>query len=381
MIRTELIQIDSSKIILTISSNQLVSKMNLKFIKILENQLLSKSLNPDVIIQNASLLFLRIKEYLLKNSKNKLFITRKKMKNNLPFNLHEFRFQKPNPEFYEVTKNQSVEMNLKRCLLYLILLREILNALSHDVTVEKREIYYNNVHIFDSIDTVHKGFQEICFLMGVPRSSLNIHSSAIGLFSGQIEFEAHNNSQTQKFFDMQFNSGKLNANLSQSTTLLGHGGLSVSQFTQPRILAISTGLISKELKPISTQAKLLFVVEKETVFHHLIENGFHSMFPEAVLVTGKGYPDYLTKRFVQNLIRCAPEIVPFYVGDFDPHGISIFLDYLFGSEISVFEDLFCSVLHPLGLFREDARELQGFLNLDIQDINKIHQLLDLKYFK
>jgi DNA topoisomerase VI subunit A len=55
------------------------------------------------------------------------------------------------------------------------------------------------------------------------------------------------------------------------------------------------------------------------------------------LVTGKGYSDFGTKQFLLNLLGQDPKIIFFYLGDFDVHGLDIYLDYLFGSEMSVYE--------------------------------------------
>ena len=42
-----------------------------------------------------------------------------------------------------------------------------------------------------------------------------------------------------------------------------------------------------------------------------------------VLITGKGYPCYSTKRFVKYLSELNPLIPVYYFGDMDPHGYDI----------------------------------------------------------
>ena len=50
-----------------------------------------------------------------------------------------------------------------------------------------------------------------------------------------------------------------------------------------------------------------------------------------LVVTAKGYPDYGTRQFLQNLGTLVKGLRMFYVGDADPYGAEIFLTYLFGS--------------------------------------------------
>ena len=50
-----------------------------------------------------------------------------------------------------------------------------------------------------------------------------------------------------------------------------------------------------------------------------------------LVVTAKGYPDYGTRQFLQNLGELVEGLRMFYVGDADPYGAEIFLTYLFGS--------------------------------------------------
>ena len=58
------------------------------------------------------------------------------------------------------------------------------------------------------------------------------------------------------------------------------------------------------------------VVEKDTVFQHLLHSGLLQLYP-LILVTGRGYPDLLTRRLLQKLQRIAPNLPQLYLGDFD----------------------------------------------------------------
>mmetsp|Transcript_6371 Transcript_6371/g.17116 ORF Transcript_6371/g.17116 Transcript_6371/m.17116 type:complete len:373 (-) Transcript_6371:94-1212(-) len=74
-------------------------------------------------------------------------------------------------------------------------------------------------------------------------------------------------------------------------------------------------------------AHCVLVVEKDTFFQNLLQGHLLTCLP-LVLVTGRGYPDLLTRRFLQRLQRTNPQLPQVYLGDYDPHGVSIFLIYL-----------------------------------------------------
>ena len=64
------------------------------------------------------------------------------------------------------------------------------------------------------------------------------------------------------------------------------------------------------------EAKWVLVVEKDTVFQHLLHSGLLQRHP-LILITGRGYPDILTRRFLQKLQRIAPRLPQLYLGDFE----------------------------------------------------------------
>lgn len=384
-----------------LSLNQNILNLNLYYIKILENQLYKQENNKDIINKYICSMFTTFLDFLILNNPKSFFISRAKMISKTDFNFKNYTFEKPSIQHYKTKQSFCIEKNIKRCLYYLTLLKEVQLAIDSDVIIEKREIYYNNVKLFKNIDVVHRSIQEITFLLGIPRHMLNIQSSAIGLYSGKIQFEKYYTDNSHSCFlkknDPVF--PLIEKNMSTQTTQ----HLSINPYIQAFVptqslhfispenqdksqfndldIPISSGLIHQRLAPINFQASFLLVVEKETVYHHLLQHGFHYFFPRAIILTGKGYPDYLTKRFIQKIIKLKSNLACFYLGDLDPHGISILLDYLFGSEMSVYENLFCTVLHPLGVFNDDVVGMTGGIALDIEDINKIHQILGNKFFE
>ena len=46
---------------------------------------------------------------------------------------------------------------------------------------------------------------------------------------------------------------------------------------------------------------------------------------------GRGYPDLASRLFVKALHRAKPNLPVVFLCDYDPHGVNIMLNYIFGS--------------------------------------------------
>ena len=97
---------------------------------------------------------------------------------------------------------------------------------------------------------------------------------------------------------------------------------------------------------IGEKAQVVLVVEKDTVFQHLLHSRLLATMP-LILITGRGYPDLLTRRFLQKLQRMAPHLPQLYLGDFDPDGMAIYLLYKSS----------CEQLRWMGLHSKDVKKL------------------------
>merc|ERR1711971_1233493 len=112
-------------------------------------------------------------------------------------------------------------------------------------------------------------------------------------------------------------------------------------------LAISEAMLSCNDEEIQVgAAHCVLVVEKDTFFQHLLQSRLLATLP-LILVTGRGYPDLLTRRILQRLQRIAPRSPQVYLGDYDPHGMHIFLVYRAS----------CPFLKWIGMHEVDVRKL------------------------
>jgi len=127
----------------------------------------------------------------------------------------------------------------------------------------------------------------------------------------------------------------------------------------------------------SLRASFVLVLEKESVLFDLVEQRFMQRHPECILITARGYSDLNTKHLIRELFRSNPRVPFLYLGDYDPFGLDIFLNYCYSSPIALWEDLGLPFIEHIGL---NAAHLLHFnknhlLDLSIEDHRKIETLL------
>ncbi|CBZ50317.1 unnamed protein product [Neospora caninum Liverpool] len=185
-------------------------------------------------------------------------------------------------------------------------------------------LFYRLVNVFDTQAQVNVQLQQIVSWLEIPRDCLNVFASQKGLVAGMLTF--------------------LKGSLTLDCRRTGTGVL------------ISETLL--EVDKIESHASYIIVVEKDAVFQTLCEQQIWNIIP-CILITGKGFPDFATRKLLRHL-QMSLNIESFqcgYVGDFDPHGISIFLSYQYGSKAFEGPLVRCAVLHWIGLCSEDLKQL------------------------
>ena len=136
---------------------------------------------------------------------------------------------------------------------------------------------------------------------------------------------------------------------------------------------------------IETTAKFILVVEKESIFFNILGNKiYENNFMNSIIVTGKGFPDYLTKYFINKLVQLT-NLPIFYFGDFDPAGIEIYFNYIFGCKTSSRENYIMTSnnIKWIGLSYTMIQDLMKLkrdnnlqiIKLDDRDIKKIENIL------
>lgn len=171
-----------------------------------------------------------------------------------------------------------------------------------------------------------KALRDAVGALQISRPHLGIFTAEKGLLAGDITFQ-----DPSRFYVSKAAQGA-------SGTSIGEAMLEDDQWIQ-----------------VSEKAKWVLVVEKDSVFQHVLHSGLLQLHP-LILVTGRGYPDILTRRFLQKLQRIAPELPQLYLGDFDPDGVAIYLLYLSS----------CPQLKWLGLHSTDLPQLRACAALPLR---------------
>nr|SVE75264.1 EOG090X09ZG [Daphnia dolichocephala] len=212
----------------------------------------------------------------------------------------------------------------RKCLLLFHLLAKSHALLRTNTTSTKRDIYYEDVSLWGNQPVLDSTVTQMTRLLNIPRCCLNIDATSKGLVAGSLNFLDGDG----KLVDCQTPTGILIPNDVQK----------LSQFR--------------------SKASHILLVEKDSTFQKLIDDKIECFIGECILITGKGYPDVNTRRFLRRLWD-ELQLPPLALVDADPHGISILAVYRFGSQnLEDIEHLATPQLRYIGLQPSDIEALQ-----------------------
>ncbi|KAI1391641.1 DNA topoisomerase IV, alpha subunit [Hypoxylon trugodes] len=206
--------------------------------------------------------------------------------------------QSGNEALIRFPANTEAEVKKFTCLLQILHMCHEALISGHIIT--KRNIYYQNPDLFGSQQYVDKLVDDIAFTFGVGRDALSVVAAYKGLIAGRTVITLKTNSI-------------LDCSSDENGTLI------------PQFDAIHKFDIG--------EAKWVLVIEKEATFRGLAASKYFetSTAGAGILVTGKGYPDLVTRQFLHRVHSSFPEVPIFALVDFDPSGIDIMLTYKRGS--------------------------------------------------
>lgn len=224
--------------------------------------------------------------------------------------------------------------------------------LRQDIHATKREVYYNDVNLFDDQNESDKILEDVATLLQIERNSLNVVASAKGSVVGRLTFQEGGD---------EINCRKM-----------GNGGKSIT----PMIDTISN---------IESDAEFILVIEKDAAFLRLSEDKFYDEYP-SILITGKGFPDLATRMFLKKIEK-ELELPVLSLVDSDAYGLHIQLIYAVGSKSMSYQTPFLTVpeikwlgVRPSDLDKYDIpRSVR--LPMDESDVKRAKNLLDEEFIQ
>lgn len=240
---------------------------------------------------------------------------------------------------------------------YLVLLAIVHGNLCDNVVCTKRDIYYRNTALFKTQSTVDSAIDNLAATFKVPRRLLNVSAAGKGLMYG--------------------NASVL---LSCGTTL------SAKQSRKGTHIPAMNSIVRVDLG----SCKYVLVIEKEASFCELVPVA--DTLP-VLLVCGKGYPDVVTREFLNHLhfrhvndFLERPSVLA--LTDADPHGLEIALCYQSGSlALAHFnKKLACPSLQLKGVsisyvIANLDRLASGMIRLSLRDRTKAREMLSRVWLK
>ncbi|KAG6372419.1 Spo11/DNA topoisomerase VI subunit A, partial [Boletus reticuloceps] len=178
------------------------------------------------------------------------------------------------------------------------------DAVTQDLSLTKRDLFYKDVTLFRSQRTVDKLVDDLAATLELDRADLNIRATSKGLVCGSglviylLDGEA------------------LRINDCEGTLI--PAGEDIERFE------------------VQSDVSWVLVVEKEAVFQTLCRLQF-TKYPGlpgcGLIVTGKGYPDIATRQLVKTLSDNLPDEIPIMgLVDGDAYGLDILSVYKYGSQ-------------------------------------------------
>ncbi|KAM7279028.1 hypothetical protein ACFE04_006162 [Oxalis oulophora] len=243
----------------------------------------------------------------------------------------------------------------------LLIVQKLLQENRHG---SKRDIYYMHPSVFSDQSVVDQAINDICILLQCSRHNLNVVSAGKGLVMGWLRFL--------------------------------EGGRKCDCINNPNV-AYPVPVYVEEVKGIHTSkvaenhihivsvAQYILIVEKESVFQRLADDRFCKR-NSCIVVTGRGYPDIPTRRFLRLLIEKLR--LPIYcLVDCDPYGFDILTTYRFGSMQMAYDAKFLRIpgINWLGAFPSDSEKYglpqQCLLPLTEQDKRRTEAILQRCYLQ
>ncbi|OBR11595.1 Type IIB DNA topoisomerase [Colletotrichum higginsianum IMI 349063] len=185
---------------------------------------------------------------------------------------------------------------------------------------KRRSIYYQDEHLFKQQSIVDNLVDDLAYTLGLGREDLGIVATSKGLVAGPILIRTKPQSDLDP---IRGTPSELDA--SSSATVRSSR---IAPFWRGWLTIL--GEISQiDFGPV----RWVLVIEKDATFRTLAARRYYdtSTCGSGILITGKGYPDLVTKQFLHLIHDVKPELPILALVDYDYDGIAIMRCYSHGS--------------------------------------------------
>ncbi|KAL5209273.1 hypothetical protein ABZP36_004896 [Zizania latifolia] len=212
----------------------------------------------------------------------------------------------------------------------LLVVQQLLQQNKH---CSKRDIYYMYPSIFLEQAAVDRAINDICILFKCSRHNLNVVGTTC--------------SSEDSITLLEF--------LVMGWVRFLEGEKKIYCITNVNA-AFSIPVSIEAIKDVVSVADYILVVEKETVFQRLANDKFCER-NRCIVITGRGYPDIPTRRFLRYLVEWL-HLPAYCLVDADPYGFDILATYKFGSLQLAYDANFLRVpgIRWLGVFTSDFED-------------------------
>mmetsp|Transcript_466 Transcript_466/g.1770 ORF Transcript_466/g.1770 Transcript_466/m.1770 type:complete len:407 (-) Transcript_466:79-1299(-) len=254
-------------------------------------------------------------------------------------------------------RNSQHMKSLRKCSLMWCMLQEIHHLLQTGSTlVTQRDLFYKVIHRgFRNQQEVNEMILDVGAVLEAPRIEMGICASSKGFVGGNLQWRHKSMGGARSFLEKD----------------VSWFDVSKHEYGVP----ISGSVVWTEYD-VHSEARVILIVEKEGIFHRLMEDCFSSVLP-SIIVTGCGFPDLSTRMLVHRL-HSVLQIPVLCLVDYNPFGYQIFTTFAHGSARMGMETSHYSLPHTqwLGLRHEDTQNIhpsqkQPFTMLDEQKANEL----------
>ncbi|WVY91647.1 hypothetical protein V8G54_037161, partial [Vigna mungo] len=276
----------------------------------------------------------------------------------LSFSFHDFEVLCIFPFGYSLTVYAITNTNYETlCFgwvpLSVVMLRVMLivqKLLQENKHSSKRDIYYTYPSLFLDQSVVDQAINDICILMQCSRHNLNVvvFCSIVTFFVIFLWFP-QGMGTVLRLMDRVC----LCCRLTMGWIRFSEGERKFDCISSPNSVH-PVPVHVEEVKDIISVAQYILVVEKESVFQRLANDQFCNA-NHCIVITGRGYPDIPTRRFLRLLVENLR--LPVYcLVDCDPYGFDILTTYRFGSMQMAYDTKHLRVpeIRWLGAFPSDS---------------------------